>query len=52
VAAFSMISNVSIYLNIIYYLFPNVQHLTINSLPANASEQVQFVFKLSHLCWF
>ena len=35
VAAINMITNVSIYLPVIYYLFPNVQHLTVNSLPPN-----------------
>jgi hypothetical protein len=44
-AAFNMTTNVSVFLPTIYYLFPNLQHLTFNSLPANTSEQVTIFYE-------
>ena len=46
-AAFNMTTNVSVFLPTIYYLFPNLQHLTFNSLPANTSEQVKILLFVS-----
>jgi hypothetical protein len=41
-----MVTNVSIYLPVIYYLFPNVQHLTLNSLTPNEVDTARCLLPL------